>query len=72
MDGTNERGVLRAWDSTNYLATVQFAGSLSTTVAGIPVSRAIASAEMVTGRRAVAVAVFTSTNPLDALVVGVY
>lgn len=71
MDGTNERGVLRAWDSTNYLATVQFAGSLSTTVAGIPVSRAIASAEMVTGR-AVAVAVFTSTNPLDALVVGVY
>ncbi|MCC6237446.1 MAG: hypothetical protein IT299_07715 [Dehalococcoidia bacterium] len=68
---TIERGTLRAWDSTNYRATVQFAGSLSTTVAAIPTSRAIASAEMVTGRT-VAVALFDRHNPADALIVGVY
>jgi len=36
-----------------------------------PVSRGIASAEMVTGRR-VAVGVFDAANPLDAMVVGVW
>lgn len=66
-----ERGILRAWDSTNYLATVQYASSLTTTVGSIPTSRAIASAEMVTGR-VVAVAIFDPANPVDALVVGVY
>lgn len=66
-----ERGTLRAWDAANYLATVQFAGSLSTTVAAIPTSRAIASGEMVTGRT-VAVAIFDPANPADAMVVGVH
>jgi len=66
-----ERGTLLAFSSGAYTATVQLAGSLTSTVASLPVSRSIASAEMVAGRR-VAVAVFDAANPLDAMVVGVF
>ena len=66
-----ERGTLVAFSSGAYTATVRLAGSISSVVAGVPVSRGIASAEMVTGRR-VAVAVFDGGNPVDAMVVGVY
>ena len=66
-----ERGELVAYDNTTRVATVRFAASISSVVAGVPVSRAIANAEMVTGRR-VAVALFASGNPSDAMVVGVY
>ena len=45
--------------------------SLSSVVADVPVSRAIAAAEMVVGRR-VAVALFDASQPLDAMVVGVW
>ena len=44
--------------------------SLSSVVADVPVSRAIASAELVAGRR-VAAALFDAAQPLDAMVVGV-
>jgi hypothetical protein len=66
-----ERGELLAFNSTNYVATVRYADSLSSVVAKVPVSRAIASAEMVAGRR-VAVALFDAAQPLDAMVVGVW
>ncbi len=66
-----ERGDLLAYDSTARTATVRFAGSLSSVVAGVPVSRAIASGDMVTGRR-VAVALFAAGDPADAMVVGVF
>ncbi len=66
-----ERGELIAFDGTARTATVRFAGSLSSVVAGVPVSRAIAPGEMVTGRR-VAVALFAAGDPADAMVVGVY
>lgn len=66
-----ERGVLLAFDSTAYTATVRYAASISSVVTGVPVSRAIASAQMVTGRR-VAVALFDAGHPADAMVVGVY
>lgn len=66
-----ERGILIAFSSGTYLATVQFAGSISAVVAGVPVSRDIASGDMVTGRR-VAVALFDVANPADAMVVGVF
>lgn len=46
-------------------------GSMSTVVTGVPVSRAIASAQMVAGRR-VAVAVFDPGQSVDAMVVGAY
>jgi hypothetical protein len=66
-----ERGELLAFNSTTYKATVRYAESLTSVVAGVPVSRAIASAEMVAGRR-VAVALFDVAQPLDAMVVGVH
>lgn len=66
-----ERGELMAYDSIAHLATVRFAASISAVVPGIAVSRAIDAGEMVTGRR-VAVAVFASHDPGDAMVVGVY
>ncbi len=66
-----ERGVLLAFDGTAYTATVRYAGSISSVVAGVPVSRGIGSAELTAGRR-VAVALFASGDPGDAMVVGVY
>ncbi|MGE0227969.1 MAG: hypothetical protein AB7I38_05300 [Dehalococcoidia bacterium] len=66
-----ERGVLVAFNAGTYLATVRFAASLTGTVANVPVSRGIASGEMVAGRR-VAVAVFDPARPVDAMVVGVF
>lgn len=66
-----ERGELLAFNSTSYEATVRYARSLTSVVADVPVSRGIASAEMVAGRR-VAVALFDAAQPLDAMVVGVW
>jgi len=59
------------FDAGGHTATLRFASSLTSVVAGVPVSRAIDGAEMVTGRR-VAVAVFDAAHPLDAMVVGVH
>lgn len=66
-----ERGELMGFDAGTRLATVRFAASISSVVGGVPVSRAIAAAEMVTGRR-VAVALFGVGDPADAMVVGVF
>ena len=66
-----ERGVLVAFSSGSYTATVRFAGSLSSVVPSVPVSRGIASAELTPGRR-VAVAIFDAGHPADAMVVGVH
>lgn len=66
-----QRGELLAFNSTSYVATVRYADSLTSAVADVPVSRAIASAEMVAGRR-VTVALFDAAQPVDAMVVGVW
>ena len=66
-----ERATLEAFDSGSYTATVRFAGSLSSVVAAVPVSRAIPSAELTPGRR-VAVAIFDAGQPVDAMVLGVH
>ena len=66
-----ERATLEAFDAAAYVATVRFAGSLTSVVRGVPVSRAIPATELVTGRR-VAVALFDPGHPLDAMVVGVH
>jgi len=66
-----ERGDLLAFNSGTYVATVRFAASLTGAVASVPVSRGIAAAQMVVGRR-VAVAVFDPAQPVDAMVVGVW
>ena len=66
-----ERATLEAFNSTAYTATVRFVGSLTSVVAGVPVSRGIPSAELTVGRR-VAVALFDPGHPVDAMVVGVH
>ena len=66
-----ERATLVSFSSGSYTATLRFAGSLSSVVASVPVSRAIPSAELTAGRR-LAVAVFDPGNPVDAMVVGVH
>ena len=44
------RGILAGFDSGTYLAAVRLDGSGAQALSGVPVSRAIPSAEMVTGR----------------------
>jgi hypothetical protein len=65
------QGTLKAFDSTAYTATVQLTGSLGQWLTGVPVSRDVASGDMVAGRK-VAVAQFDPANPADAVVVAVW
>lgn len=65
-----EPATLVAFEATGYTATLRYASSLSVSVSGVPVSRGIASGELVAGRR-LAVAVFDD-GPADAMVVGVW
>lgn len=64
-------GVLRAFDAGTFLARVTLTGSLAMGLADIPTSRAIASADMVAGRK-VAVLIFDETKATDAVVIGVW
>jgi hypothetical protein len=64
-------GILKAFDSGTYTATVQLTGSLAQWLRAAPISRAIPSAEMTAGRN-VAVAIFDPSNPADAVVVAVW
>ncbi len=64
------RGVLRSFNGTTYLAAVEFVGSWAFTVGSVPVSKAIAAAEMVNGR-AVMVAVVDPSDPGSMMVLGV-
>lgn len=65
------RGVLRAFDSVGYTATVELAGSIGGLLAGLAVARNIDAAEMTNGR-SVAVLFFDSANPGDAVVAAVW
>ncbi|MDP9236291.1 MAG: hypothetical protein M3P30_02645 [Chloroflexota bacterium] len=66
-----QQGVLKAFDNTNWLATVQLTGSLQTWLRAVPVSRSLAAVEMVTGRK-VAILLFDPTNHTDAVVFAVW
>ena len=66
-----QTGILKAFDSGAYTATVQITGSVAAWVSAVPVSRAIPSAEMTPGRK-VAVAAFDPSNPADSVVVAVW
>jgi hypothetical protein len=68
---TLKSGLLKLFDSLNYLATVQLNGSLSTWLVDVPVSRAIPAAEMVAERR-VALLSFDPGNPKDCVLVAVW
>ena len=65
-----EIGVLKTWDSVNYKAGVQLAGSLTTYFDNLNVARNIADADMVIGR-SVIIAI-PEGNPKDAVVIAVF
>jgi hypothetical protein len=65
------QGILKAWNSGAYTATVQLTGSLQLWLTNVPVSRNIASADMVVGRK-VGVALWDPSNHTDAVVFAVY
>jgi len=64
-------GILRAFDNVAWTATVQLSGSVQQYIAGVPVARDIAAAEMIAGRK-VAVAFFDPSNHQDAVLFAVW
>ena len=65
------KGVLKAFDSGSYSATVQLAGSHTAYLEGVVVARNLPSGEMTAGRK-VAIVFFDEHNPKEAVVVAVY
>ena len=65
-----EVGILKTWDSVNYKAGVQLAGSLTTYFDNLKVARNIASADMTIGRRVIVA--IPGGNPRDAVVIAVF
>jgi len=65
------KAVLRSFNSTNYTATVQLAGSYKVYLEDIVVARNLPTAEMTTGRKT-AVLFFDEHNPKEAVVIAVY
>ncbi len=65
------KGVLQSFNSGNYTATVQLAGSYKVYLEGVTVARNLHTGEMTAGRK-VAVIFFDEHNPREAVVVAVY
>ena len=65
------KGILRSFNSGNYTATVQLAGSYKVYLEDITVARNLSISEMIVGRK-VAVIFFDEHNPKEAVVVAVY
>ncbi len=68
---TIKKGVIKAFSSTTYQATVQMEGSLSVWVNSVPVARNISASQLQTGRRC-AILFFSEENKNDAVVFAVY
>lgn len=65
------KAVLRSFNSADYTATVQLAGSLKVYLEDIAVARNLPAAEMTAGRKT-AVLFFDEHNPKEAVVIAVY
>lgn len=65
------KAVLKGFNSGDYTATVQLAGSYKAYLEGVTVARNIAAGDMVSGRN-VAVLLFDEHNPKQAVVIAVY
>jgi len=65
------KGVLKSFNSGDYTATVQLAGSHKVYLEGIDVARNIPAVEMALGRK-VAVVFFDEHNAKEAVIVAVY
>ena len=62
---------LRSFNAGTYKARITFKGSLHMSLNNVPVSRAIASADMVAGRE-LSVLIIDETKATDARVIAVY
>ncbi len=65
------KAILRSFNSGNYTATIQIAGSYKVYLEDIAVARNLPAAEMITGRKA-AVVFFDDYSPKEAVVIAVY
>ncbi|MCH8863856.1 MAG: hypothetical protein IIB13_00620 [Chloroflexi bacterium] len=65
------KAILRSFNSGNYTATIQIAGSYKVYLEDISVARNLPAAEMTTGRKA-AVVFFDDYSPKEAVVIAVY
>jgi len=65
------KAALKSFDSGNYTATIQLAGSYKAYLEDIAVARNLPAAEMALGRK-VAVIFFDDHNPKEAVVIAVY
>ena len=65
------KAILKSFDSGDYTATIQLAGSYKAYLEGIVVARNLPAAEMALGRK-VAVIFFDEHNAKEAVVVAVY
>ena len=65
------KAILKSFDSGNYTANIQLAGSYKVYLKGITVARNLPAVEMALGRK-VAVIFFDEHNPKEAVVIAVY
>ena len=65
------KAVLKSFNSGDYTATIQIAGSYKTYLEGISVARNLPAGEMALGRK-IAVIFFDNYNPKEAVVIAVY
>jgi len=65
------KAILKSFNSGDYTATIQLAGSYKVYLEGITVARNLPAAEMALGRK-VAVIFFDEHNPKEAVIVAVY
>lgn len=65
------KAVLRSFNSADYTATVQLAGSFKVYLEDVAVARNLPAAEMTAGRKT-AVLFFDEQNPKEAVVIAVY
>ncbi len=65
------KAVLKSFNSGDYTATIQLAGSYKTYLEGIAVARNLPAVEMALGRK-IAVIFFDEHNPKEAVIVAVY
>ncbi len=66
-----KKGILKSFNSSNYTAVVQLAGSYKVYLEDIAVARNLPSEEMVAGRK-LAVIFFDEHNPKEAVVAAVW
>ena len=65
------KGILKSFNSGDYTATIQIAGSYKAYLQGIAVAKNLPAVEMALGRK-VAVIFFDEHNPKEAVVIAVY